>query len=135
MTQAFGPPPPQLTFHAQIIPIGAGLFAATFVTDLFYCATWSGQWETFSIWLLAAGLVVAAIAGLALVADIALHRLGRLSWVRFFALLAVALLSLLNAFVHSRDGYTAVAPGGVTLSAVVTLILVVIGLRGWSLSD
>jgi uncharacterized membrane protein len=33
------------------------------------------------------------------------------------------LLSLLNAFVHSRDGYTAVVPTGLTLSALVVAIL------------
>jgi uncharacterized membrane protein len=33
------------------------------------------------------------------------------------------LLSLINAFVHSRDGYTAVVPAGVTLSALVVVLL------------
>jgi uncharacterized membrane protein len=44
------------------------------------------------------------------------------------------LLSLLNAFVHSRDGYTAVVPQGLCLSAIVTVLLLVIGWRGWSLA-
>ena len=32
-------------------------------------------------------------------------------------------LALINAFVHSRDGYTAVVPTGLTLSAAVVVIL------------
>jgi len=38
------------------------------------------------------------------------------------------LLSLTNAFVHSRDGYTAVYPG-LTLSALVVIVLL---LTAWS---
>jgi uncharacterized membrane protein len=48
------------------------------------------------------------------------------------ALTAAALLSFLNAFVHSRDGTTAVMPQGLALSAIVALLLLVIGWRGWS---
>ena len=131
--------PARPALHARVVPIGAGLLAAAFVTDLLYCQTLSSQWETFSIWLLTAGLIVAAISGLALVLDlaldVALRRVAGVSWPRFWALTAAALLSLLNAFIHSRDGYTAVAPTGLALSAAVTLILVFVGLRGWSLSD
>jgi uncharacterized membrane protein len=51
-----------------------------------------------------------------------------------FALLTVAaLLSVLNAFIHSRDGYTAVVPQGLALSAIVAVLLLAAGWRGWSL--
>ena len=135
MTQTFVRIPPRPAFHARVIPAGASLLAAAFVTDLIYWRTPSSQWETVSIWLLTAGLIVAAVSGLALALDVALRRVAGLSWPRFWALTAAALLSLLNAFIHSRDGYTAVAPTGLALSAAVTLILVFVGLRGWSLSD
>jgi len=135
MTLAFVRIPPRPALHARLIPVGAGLLSVAFVTDLFYCQTLSSQWETFSIWLLTAGLVVAAVSGLALALDVALRRIAGMAWPRFWALTAAALLSLLNAFIHSRDGYTAVAPTGLTLSAAVTLILIVVGWRGWSLAD
>ncbi len=134
MTQSFAPSPARPALHARVIPVGAGLLATALATDLLYCRTLSSQWETFSIWLLTAGLIVAAISGLALLLDIGLGRVERLSWPRFSALTGAALLSLLNAFIHSRDGYTAVAPIGLALSAAVTLILVFVGLHGWSLS-
>jgi uncharacterized membrane protein len=126
-------PPPSL--HARVIPLGAGLLASAFVTDLLYSQTLSGQWETFSIWLLTAGLILAAVSGLVLLLDLTLRRVDRISWPRFLALTAAALMSLLNAFIHSRDGYTAVAPSGLALSAAVTLILIYVGRRGWSLSN
>jgi uncharacterized membrane protein len=93
------------------------------------------QWETFSIWLLTAGLILAALAGLALLLDVLLHRAGAIAWWRFAALTAAALLSFLNAFIHSRDGYTSVVPEGLVLSVIVTLILLAIGWRGWSLAS
>jgi uncharacterized membrane protein len=53
---------------------------------------------------------------------------------RFSGFCAAALLSLLNALVHSRDAYSAVAPEGLELSALVSAILVIVGWRGWSVS-
>jgi len=135
MTLTFVRIPRRSALHARVIPTGAGLLAAAFVTDLLYCQTLSSQWETFSIWLLTAGLIVAAASGLALLLDVTLCRVARVSRPRFWAVTAAALLSLLNAFIHSRDGYTAVAPTGLALSAAVTLILIVVGWRGWSLFD
>ena len=135
MTDVFDPSQSWPACHARVIPVGAGLLAAALVTDLLYCRTLNAQWETFSVWLLTAGLLVAAVSGVALLFDVVLHRVTRLSWPRFSALTAAALLSLLNAFIHSRDGYTAVASSGLALSAAVTLILVFVGRRGWSLSD
>jgi uncharacterized membrane protein len=45
------------------------------------------------------------------------------------------LVALLNVFVHSRDGYTAVVPTGLTLSAcVVAILLIFIVTGGWSLT-
>jgi uncharacterized membrane protein len=42
----------------------------------------------------------------------------------------VIALSLINVFVHSRDGYTAVVPTGIVLSGVVVLIMMITGWIG-----
>jgi len=42
-------------------------------------------------------------------------------------------LSLINAFVHSRDAYTSVVPTGLILSASVVVILLFTGWMGWSM--
>ena len=113
---------------------GATLLIAAFVTDFLYWQSDLFQWNNFSGWLLAAGLVLAALGAIALVIDLLLHRVRQIAWLRLAGLTLAALLSLLNAFVHSRDAAAAVVPEGIVLSAVVTVLLLGVGLSGgWSL--
>ena len=128
----FSIPLPLSPLHPRLIDLGAAFLIAAFVTDVAYAKSLLFQWENFSIWLITAGLLVAALAGLTLVLDIVLHRVTRIDWLRFSGFCAAALLSVLNALVHSRDAYTAVVPQGLALSALVCAILVVFGWRGWS---
>lgn len=119
--------------HPALIASGATLLVAAFATDFVYWRTLLFQWNNFSIWLLAGGLVLAASAGIVLLLEATLRRVGHISWWRFIGFTVAALLSLLNAFVHSRDAYTAIVPEGFILSAIVTVLLVVLGRHGWSL--
>jgi uncharacterized membrane protein len=57
-----------------------------------------------------------------------------IDWRRFIVLAAAAGLSILNAFIHSRDGYTAVIGQGLVLSGISTALLLMAGWRGWRLS-
>jgi uncharacterized membrane protein len=121
--------------HPIILPVAAAFLFGAFVTDILYVETVLGMWETFSIWLLTAGLLIAPFAGIALFVDLVIRRRTfKPAWFRLLAGVVAALLSLINAFVHSRDGYTAVVPTGLTLSAIVTVILLVLGCYGWNLS-
>jgi uncharacterized membrane protein len=104
-------------------------------TDLLYWRTSLFQWANFSIWLITGGLLLALVAGVALLLDVLLGRAGPIRWRRFTLLAVVALLSLLNAFVHSRDAWTSVVPQGLILSTIVTILLLVSGWLGWSLSE
>ena len=128
------PRPRRSPLHPGLVALGASLLIAVLATDVLYWRTLLFQWNNFSAWLLLAGLLVAALAGVAFVVDLASRRLGRIAWARFAALTLAALLSLLNIFVHSRDSYTAVVPQGIILSAVVAALLVAVGLRGYSLA-
>ena len=122
--------------HPGLIASGATLLIATFVSDFLYWQTLLFQWNNVSGWLLGAGLVIAAFATIALVIDLVLRRFRRIAWLRLAGIALAALLSLLNAFVHSRDAYTAVVPEGIFLSAVVTAILILVGISGgWSLAS
>jgi uncharacterized membrane protein len=118
--------------HPRLIGSGAVLLIAAFGTDLIYARTLLFQWANFSIWLLTGGLILAALAGVMLVLDVISRRIERIDWVKFTGFTVAALLSLLNAFVHSRDAYTAVVPQGLVLSGAVAAILAVIGWRDWS---
>jgi uncharacterized membrane protein len=120
--------------HPRLIGAGAALLIAAFATDVAYEKTLLFQWDNFSIWLLTGGLLLAAFAALALVLDVASRRIAKIDWLRFSGFAAAVLLSLLNAFVHSRDAYTAVVPEGLALSALVSAILVIVGWRGWSVN-
>lgn len=123
-------------FHPGLVASGATLLMAGFGSDLLYWETLLFQYNNMSQWLVAAGLVVALLAAIAFVIDVVRGHVGRVSWPRFAGLAVAALLAVLNAFVHSRDAYTAVVPQGIILSAVVTLILLAVGLSGgWSLSS
>jgi uncharacterized membrane protein len=121
-------------WHPPLIAGGATLLIGALATDIFYYQTADMQWANFSVWLITAGLLLALLAGLALLLDFALGRAGKVSWVHLGALAGAALLSLLNVFIHSRDAWTSVIPQGLILSIVVVVCLVIIGWRGWSVT-
>jgi uncharacterized membrane protein len=103
-------------------------FTAAFVADLAYWQTADVLWETFSDWLITAGLITAGFAAIVFVIDLVRGKRSRtLAWPHAVGYVLAVLLSLLNAFVHSRDGYTAVVPTGLTLSALVVAILLITG--------
>ena len=122
--------------HPMLVPLATACFFGAFVTDLVYWWTDAVQWETFSVWLLSAGMVMAGFAVLAGLIDSVRHkqiRALRPAWFRVLANVIALILGLVNAFVHSRDGYTAVIPTGLILSALVVLILMFNARTGWSM--
>ena len=120
--------------HRGFIGAGGVLLIAAFCTDYTYYTTALWQWANFSAWFITAGLIVTGVAAILLLIDFATGRAGRLNTASFFLVTAAALLSLVNAFVHSRDAWTSVVPQGILLSAVSTILLLIAGARGWSLA-
>jgi uncharacterized membrane protein len=120
--------------HRGFIGAGGVLLIAAFGTDYTYYTTALWQWANFSAWLITAGLIVTLVAAILLVIDFATGRARRLNTGSFVLVIAAALLSLVNAFVHSRDAWSSVVPQGILLSAVSTLLLLIAGARGWSLA-
>ena len=121
-----------LLFHPPLVAAGSALLISALVTDIAYYQTALFQWSNFSIWLITAGLIFAVFGGIAILLDDRLGRSGPISWGHFAILVLAALLSLVNAFVHSRDAWTSVVPAGLILSAIVTVLLLVNSWRGWS---
>jgi uncharacterized membrane protein len=110
--------------HRVLVPFSIVCFAGAFVTDFVYWQTAAVLWETFSDWLLTAGMIIAGLAIIAWLIDLFLaKRIRTLAWPNAVGYVLAVLLSLVNAFVHSRDAYTAVVPTGLTLSALVLVIL------------
>lgn len=111
-------------FHKVPALFSAAYFAGALATDIAYWQMPDVMWERFSIWLIVAGLVMAGLATVAYMIDVAGHRqIESPVWPRAIGYALAILLALINAFVHSRDGYTAVVPTGLMLSGVVIVVL------------
>ena len=113
--------------HAILVQFPVVCFTLALLTDVAYWQTANLMWQNFSAWLLFAGLVFAGLAMLAGIVDMlrpSVRRQGR-SWVHAAGSLVVLGLALLNSFVHAADGWTAVVPWGLALSAVTVVAIIV----------
>jgi uncharacterized membrane protein len=120
--------------HAILVQFPIVCFVGAFITDIVYWRSMSFIWETFSVWLLTAGLVGAGLAVIAGLVDFVFadHRIRQLrsGWIHALGNGLVIALSVINVLVHSRDGYTAVVPTGIIISGVVVLIMMITGWMG-----
>ena len=123
-----------LLLHPPFVSAAAALLIATFVTDYMYYTTSLMQWANGSAWLLVGGLVLALVAAVFLLIDVAIGHTGRLFRIEFIGFVIVAVLSIINAFIHSRDAWTSVVPEGIIISAICAVLLILLGLRGWSVT-
>jgi uncharacterized membrane protein len=122
--------------HKMLVWFSAAYFTAALVTDLVYWQNPDVLWERFSIWLIMAGLIMMGLAALAYLIDLATGRqIDRPALPRVIGYAVAGVLSLVNAFVHSRDGYTAVVPTGLTLSTLVIMALLLTAWVGMVLSN
>jgi len=122
--------------HPMLVPIPIACFVGTLVTDLVYWKTAAIMWADMSAWLLTVGLVASIFVGLAGLIDFLGDRRVRAlrpAWIHGLGNALVVVLSIFNAFVHSRDAYTSVVPTGLILSTIVVLILLVTGWNGWAM--
>ncbi|MBZ9799024.1 DUF2231 domain-containing protein [Mesorhizobium sp. ES1-4] len=107
-------------------------FIGTLLTDLTYWRSAEMMWANFSAWLLLAGLVMGVLAVLAALVDLFTRRILAVRGLYLFGYLAVLVLSLFNALVHSRDAWTSVVPTGLILSVAAVIVLLVVWLLEWS---
>jgi len=122
--------------HRLLVSFSAAYFTGALVTDLVYWQIPDVVWERFSIWLVTAGLIMAGLAVVAYVIDLAAHRrIDRPAWPRMVGYALAIVLALVNAFVHSRDGYTAVVPTGLMLSVLVVVVLALTALVARALTN
>jgi uncharacterized membrane protein len=88
--------------YSVLAPFPFAFFVAALVTDLIYWRAPDAMWETFSIWLITAGLIMAGFTALAGLIDFASHRRNpsmRPVWPHVVATAVAFLLALINAFV------------------------------------
>jgi len=120
--------------HPFFISLGGTLLMAALFTDFMYSSNGLMQWSNFSAWLIIGGLVLALLSAIVLATEVALGRAGTIRRLDFILLAAAVVLSVVNVLVHTRDAWTSVVPTGITLSAIVALLLLVAGIRGWTVT-
>lgn len=122
--------------HPMLVQFPIVCFIGALVTDIAYTQTYDMEWATFSVWLITAGVIMAVFAAIAGITDFLGSKRIRgltIAWVHGIGNAIALVLAIINAFVHSRDGATAVIPTGLTLSILTVLILAVTGWLGGSL--
>jgi uncharacterized membrane protein len=110
---------------AMLLPVPIVCFIGNLLTDLSYLGSAGNLvWLNFSTWLNAAGLLFGAVAAVVLFIDTLRSSIG---WGAFLFLAAAWIVEFINALVHARDGWTAVAGPGLILSIVGVLLILVSG--------
>jgi len=93
-------------------------------------------WVTATIWLLGAGLIMAALAAvMGLIDVVSDDRVKNLSdaWYHAGGNVIVVLLELYNWYTRYEHGSAAVVPTGLILSLVSVLLLLFTGWKGWEM--
>ena len=128
-------PPPRSTaavaghvIHRLLASFPIACFTLALATDIAYWRTSNLMWLEFSAWLLLAGItfgVIAALYGAFYVPVRFGIRIVRFALPTIIGTLVMLILAFLNNLVHTADGWTAVVPWGLTLSALTVLAMLV----------
>lgn len=116
--------------HPMLIPFPIAFFIATFVCDLVYWQSGNAAWANATIWLLGAGIVMAALAAVAGLIDVIGERRIRAladAWWHAGGNVIVVLIEIYNWYARYDQGAAAIVPKGLILSLVVTCILLFTG--------
>jgi uncharacterized membrane protein len=121
-----------IPLHPLLVPLPITCFLGALLTDIAYARSENLQWANFSAWLLAFGLAFGVLAGLVGAIDFSNRevRAKAPAWPHALGNGLVLVVALINNFVHSRDGWTAVVPTGLILSAVTVVLMLITGPLG-----
>lgn len=116
-----------MPLQSVFLPFPFVCFPLALVTDIAFFETANVMWQNFSAWLLFAGLVFGAVALVAGFVDLLRPRTRPLrpGLSAILLYLIILALAVLNSLIHAGDGWTAVVPYGLALSAV-TFVLILL---------
>ncbi len=121
--------------HPMLVSFPIAFFVAVFLCDVAFKSSSVALWATAALWLLGAGLVMAALAALAGLTDFLseprIRALNDAWWHAGLNILAV-LISLYNFYIRYPDP-AAAGTKGLVVSLVVVLLLLVSGWKGGEL--
>ena len=122
--------------HAMLVPFPIVCFTLALIADIAYWRTSNLMWLEFSAWLLLAGIVFGVLAAVFGAIDFFARpeiRSLKPAWPHAIGNLIALILAFFNNLVHTADGWTAVVPWGLTLSALTVLVMLVTGWLGAAL--
>ncbi len=122
--------------HPMLIPFPIAFFIATFVCDLAYWQSANAIWAMAAIWLLGAGIVMAALAAVAGLTDVLGDRRIRALndvWWHAGGNVIVVLIQIVSWYLRYTQGASAAVPTGLVLSLIVVCLLVFTGWKGWDM--
>lgn len=121
--------------HPMLVPFPIAFFVAVLACDIAYRSSGAAAFATAALWLLGAGLIMAALAALAGLTDFLseprIRALNDAWWHAGINILAV-LISLYNFYIRYADP-AAVGWGGLIISLIVVCLLLVSGWKGWEM--
>ena len=122
--------------HSMLIPFPIALFVGTLVVDIVFSVTGDPFFSRMAFYVLAAGLVMAALAAVAGLTDFLGERLIRekpAAWHHMIGNVTAVVLEVINLVIRGGPHNTGAMPLGLYLSIAVVLILLYTGWRGWEL--
>jgi len=111
--------------YLLLFPVPVVLFIAALATDIAYAKSANITWLNFSEWLIASGLPFGALAAIVLIVEFCASHAIRagVGWAHLVLFFAALVVELFSMFIHTRDGWTAVVPTGMTLSILGVILL------------
>jgi uncharacterized membrane protein len=122
--------------HPMLIPFPIAFFVGAFACDLAFWFNGAPIWATASLWLIGAGLVMAALAAVAGLTDFIGDRRIRniqAAWLHGGGNVIAVLIQLFSFYWRYRYGTAAVLPVGLILSLLVVGTLLFTGWMGWEM--
>lgn len=118
------PPGTLHPLHAIFLAGALPLFAGALLSDIAYARSYEIQWNNFASWLIAGGLVLAAVALACALGGLADRHARAARRIAYLLVLAAAwIVQLFNALMHARDAWAGM-PAGLVLSAIGTMLAV-----------
>ncbi|MCA1368533.1 DUF2231 domain-containing protein [Bradyrhizobium sp. BRP14] len=117
--------------HSLFAPFPVVCFTLALLTDIAFWQTGYSMWQNFSAWLLFAGMVFGVVAALAGAVEFLFRpkrRAPAAVWLHTIGYVVVLALAFVNNLVHAADGWSAVVPYGLILSAATVLLIILIAL-------
>lgn len=119
--------------HTSLRSMPIACFPLALLSDVAYVQTSNLLWLHFSEWLLLAGVIGTGLALVACLLDLLIRKV-RPAWLAILGGVVVLVLAILNNFVHTADGWTAVVPMGLALSIATVIALTItawLGRKGY----